>query len=100
MAIKKGSAPKTIQTTLTIQSLGQTLTMDVTYHNRTRKEVQDRIEANATVPEIVLFLVKEWDADFELSKAGLEEFEGEREGICLSVWQGFNQARSASLVKN
>ena len=100
MSIKKGTAPKTIQTNLTIQSMGESLEMDITYHNRTRKEVEAKIKAGSTVAEIVLFLVKEWDSEFALSKEGLEEFENEREGICLAVWQGFTQARTAQLVKN
>jgi hypothetical protein len=100
MSIKKGTAPKTILANLTIQSLGESLTMDVTFHNRTRKELEAKIEAGATVAEIVLFLVKDWDSDFALTKDGLEELESEREGTCLAVWQGFTQARAAQLVKN
>lgn len=100
MSIKKGTAPKVIKTSLTIQSMGESLEMDVTYHNRTRKEVEAKIEAGATVADVVLFLVKEWDSDFALTKEGLEELENEREGTCLAVWQGFTQARAAQLVKN
>jgi len=100
MSIKKGTAPKTIATDLTINSMGESLQLAVTYYNRTNEEMRSKVESGATVGEIVLFIVKEWDSDFALTLEGLDELENERTGTSLAVWQGFNQARASSLTKN
>lgn len=100
MSLKKGDAPETIQSTLTIKSQGQDVTLEVVFYNRKASEVRAKVESGATVPDIVLYLVKSWSSDYALSVEGLDELEDDRPGTCMAVWQGFNQARMASLEKN
>ncbi|MFT0533926.1 hypothetical protein ACMHYJ_14025 [Castellaniella hirudinis] len=105
MAIKKGNAPKTIKAKLELAGGGETNTLDLTYHNRKAKEVQDKMESMKKskapfLPTMVLFLVKEWDTDYSLSLEGILELEDERPGICAAILQGFHNNRMVALQGN
>ncbi len=89
--------PETIAANLTIKGQGETVKLAVTYYNRRQSEIRKAVEGGENA---VLFLIKEWDAEFELSTAGLEEMEDARPGVIQAVIEGFHVARQAELVKN
>jgi hypothetical protein len=93
-------APATIATSLTIKGQGETCKFDVTYFNRTQAEIDEQVAKGITNGELVLFVVKDWDTEYELSTAGLAEMESTRPGIVAAVFQGYNDARVVQREKN
>jgi hypothetical protein len=93
-------APETLPTTLTLKGQGETVKLNITYHNRKQSDLDAQIAEGKTVAEVVLYMVKEWDADYELSTAGLTELEDDRPGALQAVMIGFHRARHMELEKN
>lgn len=86
--------PDTISTKLTIEGQQETTVFKVEYHNRSAKEVNAMVDAEGyTVAKGLLYLVKSWEAEYELDTAGIEEAESDRPGIVLAVIGGFHEAR-------
>jgi hypothetical protein len=105
MAIKKGNAPLTIPAKLEIVGGGETNTLSLTFHSRKPSELDARIEELKGSKEpflavMVLFVVKEWDADYSLSLEGVLEMEDERPGMCDAILQGFHKFRRVALEGN
>lgn len=95
--------PETIGATLHLKGQGEEIKFNVTYHNRTQAEVEARLKEEAAKPNpdsLVLFVVKEWEAEYELTTAGLEEAEQDRPGINAAIMYGFYEARVVNKVKN
>lgn len=93
-------APETLPATLTLKGQGETVKLNVTYHNRKQSEINELLAEGKTVADVVLFMVKEWDADYELSTAGIAELDDARPGILEGVMHGFHRARRMELEKN
>ncbi|KKO71841.1 hypothetical protein [Kerstersia gyiorum] len=105
MAIKKGNAPKTIPAKLEIVGGGEANVLNLTFHNRKGSEFDVKIEElketqEPFIPNLVLFIVKEWDTDFSLSLEGILEFEDERPGICNAILKGYHKVRAVELEGN
>jgi len=105
MAIKKGNAPKTFPAKLEIVGGGESNTLNVTFHNRKASEMQaryDELKGSTApfLPQMVLYVVKEWDADYSLSVEGLVEMEDERSGILDAILKGFHETRRVKLEGN
>lgn len=110
----KRKTPDTIKVDLTVTAAGEKLTFAVTYNNPTPneydekvKEIAERVTAAADGNEIrninvalVLLLVKEWDAEYELTESDLLEADRDRPGILFGIVRGYHNSRQASVVKN
>lgn len=90
-----------IPTDLTIEGQGETVTFGITYHNRTEAELDEVLANKETkVGDSVLFIVKDWEAEYELSIAGLEEAESARPGLVVAIINRFREVRQVAKVKN
>lgn len=96
MISKRG--PDLIPVNLTIKSQGETLAVEVTYHNRTPDEVQEAAKQDGT--NIVLFLVNAWNLPYDLTDDGVKEMEQCRPGTAAALVDGYFGARQSELVKN
>jgi hypothetical protein len=101
----------TIATLLTITGQGETVTFEVTYHNRRQSEVEATLNKalaqleNADdpgdgIPGVVLSMVESWDSEYPLTIEGIKEMEDDRPGILLGVIKGFHDARKVDKAKN
>lgn len=119
MALKR-KTPDTIKGDLTVECQGEKEKLLLTYRNltpadydahvvRLNDEIGDQfkddpnrmgkfvIEFNS---QLVLLLVAEWDAEYELTIDDLREAERARPGLLHGVLRGYHQAREAHVVKN
>jgi hypothetical protein len=92
--------PEELASTLTVKGQGQSVTFDLTYFFRTQKEMREQAEANKSIADLVLFVVKSWDTEYDLTAEGIEEMEDARPGIALAVLEGFHAARRVEREKN
>lgn len=104
MALTRAKNPL-IATTLTLKGQGDSITFNITYHNRKQSEVDAVIEnpdrlAHERVLDTVLFMVKEWDSEYVLTEEGLKELEDDRPGTIMGIIEGFHAARQVSRAKN
>lgn len=90
--------------TLTLKGQGETIKFKVEFHNRTASELTALLEENSAEVnaglQTVLAIVKSWDAEYELSIAGLTEAEDERPGIVIALLEAFYAARRMTREKN
>ncbi|WP_439444438.1 hypothetical protein ABWU93_11325 [Xanthomonas translucens pv. translucens] len=101
MAVKRGEAPKTIKASLSFTGAAEKFKLGVTYNNVSGAEYRAKQnDPEATVADLVLLIVAEWDADYPLSVDGIAEFDDERPGICDGLIQGYWRARRVDLEKN
>lgn len=94
---------ETIPATLAVKGQGESWQFDLTYHNRKQSQVEALMaEAGKAekVVDLVLFLVKEWDADYPLTAEGVKDMEDDRPGMILAIIQGFHDARQVARAKN
>ena len=98
MLTKKG--PATIPAKLTVKSQGEELTFNVTFHNRTADEVAAVLKDSNTIADALLFVIKDWEADFPLDKQNLTELEASRPGMAMALIDAFHKSRKAEVVKN
>lgn len=99
MSLKRQRA-ETLPATLTIKGQGETSVFDVTYHNRKLSQLQAKLEEAEDASDAVLFIVKDWDSEYPLSKEGILEMEDDMPGITLALTAGFHEARMVHKVKN
>lgn len=101
--------PDTLATTLTINGQGESITLDVTYTNRTQEEIEAVLEkalASDTKDmqfanrETLLFVVKSADMEYPLTHDGLKELERDRPGMIEAMFMGYHKSRRVELVKN
>lgn len=93
--------PLTIATTLALTGQGDTVTLNVTYFNRKQSELEAKLkEEESSVPAVVLFMVKEWDAEYPLTLEGIQELEDDRPGVVYGVIEAFHEARRMQKEKN
>lgn len=96
--------PESIATKLTVNGQGETFTMNLTYFNRNQDEMEAQLEKvkgeeNAGIL-MLLYYVKEWEAEYPLSTEGVIEAEKDRPGLIMAITYGFHKARGVELVKN
>lgn len=98
----KAKRREELPSTLTIKSQGDTLKVNVTYHNRKTSELEAMFkQENRPIGEVILFIVKDWDIeDYPLTAEGLTELEDDRPGLIMAIIQGWHQARAAAKEKN
>lgn len=103
--------PDTLATTLTFESLGEKVKMDVTFYNRTQEEIQKCVddalasEQGKDDPrwanrEAIMFMVKDWESDFALTHDDLAEMDQARPGVIDQIAFGYHKARQARETKN
>ncbi|MGG4604300.1 hypothetical protein ACLPHM_05850 [Paenalcaligenes sp. Me131] len=105
MAIKKGNAPKSFPAELELVGGGESIKLKLTYHNRKPSELENwlkDLEGSSApfMPSMVVYLVKDMEADYSLSLEGIMEMEDERPGICDAIIAGFHQTRRTKLQGN
>lgn len=103
--------PTALATNLTIKGQGVTEQFDVTFNYRTEKEIQDNFAAAAQHDKAkddlqyvnrqgVLYITKEWDAEYPLTDEGLTEAERDRPGLIEAMFYGYHRAWRVELAKN
>lgn len=92
---------ETLPVSLTLRGQGETVKFDITYRNLKSSEVIEMTESpDFNAVDTVLKMVVEWDAEYELSGAGLQELEDDRPGSVMAIIEGFHDARKVQRVKN
>lgn len=92
---------ETIDATLTIRGQGFTEKFDVTYNNVTVDDYQAKMDDPAvTLGDIVLYVVRKWDTEFDLTPNGLREAESYYPGVSMAVIEGFHESRIFTKQKN
>lgn len=102
--------PDAIKTTLAVTGQGETFKFDVTYYNRKQSEVVEAVakaqqaaieeQRSETVADTILYLVKDWDSEYPLTKEGVMEMEDDRPGLLMAIITGFHRARQVEVAKN
>lgn len=96
----KNVAKATFPMTLSVVAQGDSHTLNIVCHNRKSSELEAKFNDNATMAELVQFLVESWDLGYDLTEEGLMELEDSWPGALLAVVQGFNDARMVAKAKN
>ena len=99
MSLKR-KRPETLPATLRGKLQGEALEVKVTYHNRKLSELQEVLDTSEDATEAVLFVVKEIDSEYPLTKEGLVEMEDDCPGMTLFIMAGFHEARAVQKAKN
>lgn len=102
------NTPSEISTVLLLQGPTGEIKLPVVYFNRNPDELQaefdeylqlpDDVRENMPLP--VLKVVKSWEAEYELSNAGLTEAERDHPGVTNALIRGYHQCRMVNLVGN
>lgn len=85
---------------LTVKGQGDTIQFNVTYFNRKQSDVAAKVDDEHGIIDALLFVIKDMESEYELSKDGLAELEDERPGMLIALIEGFHQARQVQKVKN
>jgi hypothetical protein len=91
--------PETLAAEITLTGQLEELKFNVIFHNRSQAEVEEFIEKNPG-DTVALYILKWWDSEYELTKEGLREAEGDRPGILMAMVNAFYQARLVALKGN
>lgn len=105
MALRKGSAPKTLPAKLELIGGGEKTTLSLTFHNRKPSEItaHEQLTRQTEKPflaEMLFYLIKDWETDYSLSIEGIVDLEDERPGICEAILKGFWEVRKVTLQGN
>ena len=100
--------PEVILAKLDLEAQGERLKFNVTFHNRRQSEMEvviaDGVEKGLDAQEagiaLVLFVLKEFETEYELTTQGLREMEEDLPGICRQIMFAFYQARVVEKAKN
>jgi hypothetical protein len=92
--------PEELASTLTVKGQGQSVTFDITFYFRTQKEMREQADAGKSIADLVVFVVKSWDTEYDLTTDGVEEMEDARPGIALAILEGFHASRRVEREKN
>ena len=103
--LKRANIGGDIKATLTVKGQGEETKFDVTYFNRRQSELEAALKKaleddGGGIPNVVLFMVKDWDTEYPLTLEGIKELEDERPGILYGIIAGFHAARKVEAVKN
>lgn len=82
---------------------GSKVPMTITYHNVRPSVLDDEAKERSkpwTDDELVLRVVKEWDAEFPLTQEGMKELMDLYPGVVRGVAEGFFRGRVVELEKN
>lgn len=106
--------PETIATAITVIGQGENFKFNCTFRNRT--DVDDKLKEFLASPEAaealesgdfqyatrqcLLYVVKEWDAEYELTDADIKAMEDARPGIIELIFIGFHKSRRVEGAKN
>lgn len=93
-------AQETLSTKLTVKGQGESVSFNITYHNRTGKQIKELVDGDKTIGELVLFVVKDWESEYPLTSEGLDELENERPGMLMAIMEGFHSSRRMEREKN
>lgn len=91
--------PETLATEITIKGQLEEQTFNVVFHNRSQAEIEAFLDANPGKP-LMLYTVKHWDSEYELTEDGVKEAEGDRPGIQIAMVDAFYKARLVALKGN
>lgn len=103
--------PTTLATQITFDSMGETVSMKITFHNRTQEQIQKCVddalltEQGKADPrwanrEAVIYMVKDWESEYALNQADLAEMDQARPGVIDQIAFGYHKARQARETKN
>lgn len=97
--LKRIKPDSTLPCTLTVKSQGETIKFNVEFYNRTQDEIEAKV-AEGKPHETMLFMVKSWETEYELTSEGVMQMESERPGLYIAIFQAFHDARRTEVVKN
>jgi hypothetical protein len=90
-----------IATSLSIKGQGEEFKFNVTFHNRSQKELENHLAENPNEPsDTLLFIVKDWESEYPLTKEGISEMESDRPGMVIAMIYAFHDARKVEKEKN
>jgi hypothetical protein len=90
-----------IATTLTVKGQGETVTFNITFHNRKQSELEAEGEKEgATINKTLLYLVESWENEYPLTDEGIKEMEDDRPGITMAIIFAYHEARHVAKEKN
>lgn len=100
--------PTEIFANLDLEGQGERLKFKATFHNRKQSELQeiiaDGVEKQLSQEDagiaLVLFVVKELEAEYELTTQGMRDMEEDLPGILQQIMFSFYQARMVNKAKN
>ncbi len=93
--------PEILDTTLTVVGQGGTVKFGVVFFNRTQQQVEEHLKKKGnTLHDHILYLIKSWESEYDLTPDGIKAMENDRPGMCFSLIQGFHKARGVELEKN
>lgn len=90
----------TLPAALTLTGQGESVTFNVTYHNRRQSELLAELEKAKDPAELVLFLVESMESEYALTPEGIKQLEDDRPGMVLFLIDGFHKARRVGAEKN
>lgn len=99
MGVRRGTAPTRIRAQVDLKTAAERLSFHVLFVNMKSSEYEKLAEV-MPVPELLVQLVAEWDADYPLSADGFRELEDERPGCCIGLLQAWHKARVAERAGN
>lgn len=99
MAITK-TTKATFPFTLRVVAQGEDHTINLVCFNRKGSELEAKFADGGTMAELVQFLVKSWDIEYDLTAADLIELEDSWPGVLTAVLEGYTNARMVAKAKN
>lgn len=99
MPVRKGTAPTRIRAQVEMKTAAERLTFNVLFVNMRTSEYMTMAEV-MTIPEVLVQLVAEWDADYDISVDGFRELEDERPGTTRALLEAWHAARVAERSGN
>ena len=91
--------PETLAANITITGQLEEIEFPVVFFNRSQEEVEQWFKDNPG-KLVIPYIIKHWDAEYELSEKGAQEAESDRPGITLALTQAFYEARRVAIKGN
>lgn len=89
-----------IPANLKIEGQGEVIEMKVTYHNRRQSDLAAEVEKAESPADTLLYILAEWEAEYPLTREGVEEAEDDRPGLIIAILIGYHDARRVEKEKN
>jgi len=103
--------PATLASNVTITGMGEDVSFDITFHNRTQAQIDAKLkelnksergkkDASWVNRELLLFIVNKMDTEYPLTNEGVAEMESDRPGLIVALFNHFHSKRLVELAKN
>ncbi|WPJ54332.1 hypothetical protein RCIP0075_00010 [Klebsiella phage RCIP0075] len=93
MAVRRGEAPKRLRAEVTVKNAAERLLFKVVFVNMPTSAFM-ALAQSMPLPELLVQLIAEWDAEYPLSTEGFAELEDERPGCLEALVQAYVKTRT------